>query len=337
MDYRQPVRFGVFVTPEATERPLQMAALADELGYEVVGVQDHPYQRRFFDTWTLLTAIAMRTEHITVFPDVANLPLRPPAVLAKAAASLDLLSGGRVELGLGAGGFWEAIKAYGGPVRTPGESVSALEEAIQVIRLIWSGQHGIRFEGKFYPLAGAHSGPVPAHPMGIWLGAYKPRMLSVVGRLADGWVPSLGYFKPADLLEGNRQRVAFSYDAQPLIKLNAGKYRLRVKHGGNDSNGNRVDRFLACVAYLDGVHPAIITQSGLYENEIFTAYDGNLKQLWQFKSFGETNGSGALSTDLGWREASSVRRLNSASESVTVPVEVGAGTIASVREFRVWP
>src|SRR5256885_443197 len=99
MDYRQPVRFGVFVTPEATERPLQMAALADELGYEVVGVQDHPYQRRFFDTWTLLTAIAI----------------------------------------------------------------------------------------------------------GMWLGAYKARLLSVVGRLADGWVPSLGYFKPADLLEGNRR------------------------------------------------------------------------------------------------------------------------------------
>jgi len=205
MDYGQPVRFGVFVTPEATERPLRMATMADELGFDVVGVQDHPYQRRFFDTWTLLTAIAMRTERITVFPDVANLPLRLPAVLAKAAATLDLLSGGRVELGLGAGGFWEAIKAYGGPVRTPGESVSALEEAIQVIRLMWSGQHGIRFDGKFYPLAGAHSGPVPAHPIGIWLGAYKPRMLSVVGRLADGWVPSLGYFKPADLLEGNQR------------------------------------------------------------------------------------------------------------------------------------
>src|SRR2546422_7946061 len=119
MDYRQPVRFGVFVTPEATERPLQMAALADELGYEAVGVQDHPYQRRFFDTWTLLTAIAMRTERITVFPDVANLPLRPPAVLAKAAATLDLLSGGRVELGLGAGGVWGGVKAYGRPGRDP--------------------------------------------------------------------------------------------------------------------------------------------------------------------------------------------------------------------------
>src|SRR5438128_2939219 len=205
MDYGQPVRFGVFVIPEATERPLQQALIADELGFDVIGVQDHPYQRRFFDTWTLLTAIAMRTERITVFPDVANLPLRPPAVLAKAAATLDILSGGRLELGLGAGGFWDAIKAYGGPVRTPGESVSALEEAIQVIRLLWSGRHGIRFEGKFYSLAGAHSGPIPARPIGIWLGAYKPRMLSIIGRLADGWVPSFGYVKEPDLVEGNRR------------------------------------------------------------------------------------------------------------------------------------
>ena len=203
MDHGLPVRFGVFVTPEATERPLRLAVLADELGFDVVGVQDHPYQRRFLDTWTLLTAIAMRTERITVFPDVANLPLRPPAVLAKAAASLDILSGGRLELGLGAGGFWDAIKAYGGPARTAGESVSALEEAIQVIRLLWSGQHGIRFEGRFYQLVGAHSGPVPAHPIGIWLGAYRPRMLALVGRAADGWVPSYGYLKEPELREAN--------------------------------------------------------------------------------------------------------------------------------------
>src|SRR5438034_5730977 len=156
MDYGQPVRFGVFVIPEATERPLQQALIADELGFDIAGVQDHPYQRRFYDTWTLLTAMAMRTERITLFPDVANLPLRPPAMLAKAAATLDLLSGGRLELGLGAGGFWDAIKAWDGPARTPGESVSAVEETVQVVRLLWSGQHGIKFEGKYYRLAGAH-------------------------------------------------------------------------------------------------------------------------------------------------------------------------------------
>src|ERR1700716_2853422 len=207
MDYGHPVRFGVFITPDAAqpERALALAVLADELGFNLVGVQDHPYQRRFLDTWTLLVAMAMRTKNIQVFPDVANLPLRPPAILAKAAASLDLLSGGRAELGLGAGGFWEAIKAMGGPVRTPGESVAALDEAIQVIRLMWSGERGVRFEGKFYKLDGVNTGPKPVHPMGIWLGAYKPRVLSLVGRAADGWVPSLGLAQPPDLLEGNRR------------------------------------------------------------------------------------------------------------------------------------
>src|SRR5579864_9192705 len=178
MDYGRPVQFGVFLTPAAANprRTLDTALLADELGFHLIGVQDHPYQHRFLDTWTLLTAIGMRTSRITLFPDVANVPLRPPAVLAKAAASLDLLTGGRLELGLGAGGSWEAIRSIGGPVRTRGESVSALEEAIKVIRLMWTGERGARFEGDFYRLDGVNTGPVPAHPIGIWLGAYKPRM-----------------------------------------------------------------------------------------------------------------------------------------------------------------
>jgi len=233
MDYGQPVRFGVFVTPVATEDPMRQAIAADELGVDIIGIQDHPYQRRAFDTWTLLTAIATRTAHITVFPDVANVPLRPPAMLAKAAATLDILSDGRLELGLGAGGFWDGIKAYDGPVRTPGESVSAVEEAIQVMRLLWSGQHGIRFEGKFYRLAGAHSGPVPKHPIGIWLGAYRPRMLSIIGRLADGWVPSYGYVKEPELLEGNKRideaATAVGRDPRSIRRvLNAGQLEAEI-------------------------------------------------------------------------------------------------------------
>src|SRR2546430_1939392 len=188
MDYGNPLRLGVFVIPDATEplRALDNAVHAEEVGFDLVGIQDHPYQRRFHDTWILLAAIAARTTRIVLFPDVANLPLRPPAVMAKAAVSLDLLSGGRFELGLGAGGFWDAIKAMGGPVRTPAESVSALEEAIQVIRLMWSGGRGLRFDGSFYSLSGVNAGPEPAHPIGIWLGAYRPRMLALIGRLADG-------------------------------------------------------------------------------------------------------------------------------------------------------
>ena len=185
--------FGISVVPAADDldRVVRLVRLADEGGLELAGVQDHPYQRRFVDSWVLMSMIAATTSRVCVFPDVANLPLRPPAVMAKAAASIDVLSGGRFEHALGAGGFWDAIEAYGGPRRTPRDALAALEEAITVTRLVWSGQRNLRFNGRHYRLAGAHSGPVPAHPIGIWLGVYGPRALRLTGRLADGWVPSL--------------------------------------------------------------------------------------------------------------------------------------------------
>jgi alkanesulfonate monooxygenase SsuD/methylene tetrahydromethanopterin reductase-like flavin-dependent oxidoreductase (luciferase family) len=189
-DLGRDLRFGYFLVPDAGAPLLATASEVERRGLDYIAVQDHPYQRRFVDTWTLLSMIAAVTSRVSLFPDVANLPLRPPAVLAKAAASLDLLSGGRVELGLGAGGFWDAIEAYGGPRRAPAEALGALAEAIEVIRRIWSGERNLRFEGRHYRLAGARSGPVPAHPIGVWLGVYGPRALALTGRVADGWVPS---------------------------------------------------------------------------------------------------------------------------------------------------
>src|SRR5580765_1555857 len=123
-DYGRSVRFGVFPPPDAArlQEALEMVRVADQGGLDLVGVQDHPYQAAFLDTWALMATMLARTQRVTVFPDVASLPLRPPAVLAKAAASLDLLSSGRFELGLGAGAFWPAIAAMGGPSRTPGEA-----------------------------------------------------------------------------------------------------------------------------------------------------------------------------------------------------------------------
>jgi alkanesulfonate monooxygenase SsuD/methylene tetrahydromethanopterin reductase-like flavin-dependent oxidoreductase (luciferase family) len=122
-------------------------------------------------------------------------------MLAKLAASLDLMSGGRFELGLGAGTFWDAVAAMGGPRRSPGESVDALGEAVEIIRRAWSGERSISFEGRHYQVAGFHPGPPPPHEIGIWVGAYKPRMLELTGRLGDGWVPSLGYAPPAAIPE----------------------------------------------------------------------------------------------------------------------------------------
>jgi alkanesulfonate monooxygenase SsuD/methylene tetrahydromethanopterin reductase-like flavin-dependent oxidoreductase (luciferase family) len=116
---------------------------------------------------------------------------------------LDVLSGGRFELGLGAGGFPDVIAGMGGPHRTPGESVDALEEAIDVIRLMWSSELSVSFEGRHYHLDGARPGPQPGHPIGIWLGAFKPRMLRLVGRKADGWLPTLGVLTWDELRAGN--------------------------------------------------------------------------------------------------------------------------------------
>jgi alkanesulfonate monooxygenase SsuD/methylene tetrahydromethanopterin reductase-like flavin-dependent oxidoreductase (luciferase family) len=189
-DHGRDIEFGYFLVPTAGAPLLETAARVEELGLDLVGVQDHPYQRRFVDTWTLLAMIAARTTRLRVFPDVANLPLRSPALMAQAAATVDVLSGGRFELGLGAGAFWDAIEAMGGPRRRPGEALAALEEAIEVIRLQWSDERSLRFDGRFHRLAGAKPGPAPAHPIGVWLGAYGPRALALTGRVADGWVPS---------------------------------------------------------------------------------------------------------------------------------------------------
>ena len=190
-DYGRDLTFGYFLIPNAADPLLDTARDIEARGLDWIGIQDHPYQRRFVDTWVLLGAVAAATTRVGFFPDVANLPLRPPAVMGKAAASLDVLSGGRFEMALGAGGFWDAIEAYGGPRRTPREALAALEEAIHILRLMWSGERNLRFDGAHYRVVGAHSGPVPVHPIGIWLGVYGPRALRLAGRLADGWVPSL--------------------------------------------------------------------------------------------------------------------------------------------------
>jgi alkanesulfonate monooxygenase SsuD/methylene tetrahydromethanopterin reductase-like flavin-dependent oxidoreductase (luciferase family) len=196
-----PVRFGWFLVPEAADPRGLVADVrqAERAGFDLIGIQDHPYQRRYLDTFSLLAALATATERVGLFPDVASLPLRHPAMLAKAASSIDLLSGGRFELGLGAGSFWDAIAAMGGPRRSPGEALEAVEEAIGLLRLLWSDARSARFEGRHYRVVGLKPGPPPAHPIGIWVGGYGPRMQTLIGRLADGWVPSSSYLPPERL------------------------------------------------------------------------------------------------------------------------------------------
>lgn len=272
-DYGHPLRFGSFLTPSAAtpRRPVDLTVLSEDLGYDLATFQDHPYQPAFLDTWTLMSYAAARTDRIHLSGNVINLPLRQPAVLAKSVASLDLLSGGRVALGLGAGGFWDAIEAYGGGRLTPGQSVDALEEAIAVIRGIWdtSDRSVLAVDGTHHRVHGAKRGPAPAHEVPIWLGALKPRMLRLIGRSADGWLPSLPYLQPGDLQRGmatidEAARAAGRDPAEVTRLLNVGAdataddlVRLAVEDGvstfivmGDDEAGLR--RFAGLFAEVRG-------------------------------------------------------------------------------------
>jgi len=207
MDYGHDIQFGTFITPinQEPQQPVLLARFSEQLGYDLVTFQDHPYQPAFLDTWTLLSYVAAQTEKIHLSGNVLNGQLRQPAVLAGAAASLDLLSGGRFELGLGAGGFTEAIVSMGAPELTRGEAVTALSEAIDIIRGSWAVDDPSYFkvEGRFHHVDGLKRGPAPAHPVGIWLGSYKPRSLRLLGTKADGWLPSLGRMSSEELDAAN--------------------------------------------------------------------------------------------------------------------------------------
>lgn len=200
--------FGANVDPTTSElqESFERARLADQLGYDLITVQDHPYNRRFVDTWTFLTILAMKTERVHVGMNVANLPLRPPAMLAKAAATLDVLSGGRVELGVGAGAFWQGVQAYGVAPRTPKEAYTAFEDALHIIKGMWENVgKSFTYKGEFYQVQGAQPGPAPAHPIRLWVGASGPKMLRLTGRMADGILVSSTYEPPKRLLEINAQ------------------------------------------------------------------------------------------------------------------------------------
>jgi alkanesulfonate monooxygenase SsuD/methylene tetrahydromethanopterin reductase-like flavin-dependent oxidoreductase (luciferase family) len=195
------LQFGVFLDPRAGDigRLRDHVREAEAAGFDYLSIQDHPYVPDFLDTFALIGTLIGETSRLRFMPNVANLPLRPAQMLAKTSASLDLLSGGRFELGLGAGRAWDQIAGLGGPRRTPREAVAAVGEAIDVLRAMWLPGRMVSLPGEHYPLA-AQTGPAPAHRIGIWLGSIGPRMLDLLGRKADGWIAPLatGYeAKPA--------------------------------------------------------------------------------------------------------------------------------------------
>jgi probable F420-dependent oxidoreductase len=193
-------RFGVSIIPSASGRsdPVAEAQRFEELGFDLLSIWDHPHgERPSFETWTLLTWIAARTSRVGLATNVLGLPFRLPALTAKMAETLDRLSNGRLILGLGGGGSNAEFAGLGAPVRTNAEKVEALEEALAVIRGVWT-ESPFSFEGHHYRSDAASVEPKPGRAIPIWLGTYGPKALALTGRIADGWIPSMGPTTPAE-------------------------------------------------------------------------------------------------------------------------------------------
>ncbi len=202
--------FGLGVSTRAAgdADPVAEARLAEDVGFDFVSASDHLHGADpTFEPWTLLTWIASATTRLRVATRVLGVPYRNPAVVAKMAESLDRLSGGRLIVGLGGGYSDEEFRAFGIGERSPRDKVDGLEEAIRIMRGLWSADAGpFTLDGRLARTREARLEPKPKHHVPIWLGTYGDRALGVTGRLADGWIPSLG-FAPPDRVRVMRERV----------------------------------------------------------------------------------------------------------------------------------
>jgi alkanesulfonate monooxygenase SsuD/methylene tetrahydromethanopterin reductase-like flavin-dependent oxidoreductase (luciferase family) len=166
---------------------LRLAQQADRDGLDIFSLSDHPYIGGRLDAYAAIGFILGRTQHISGFANVTNLPTRPAPMLARTVTSLSALSGGRIVLGLGAGGLWDRISDLGVPRLSPGDAVDALEEAIVLVRLLSGGGPAVTYRGRHYQVNQIEPAPVAAPP--VWTGSVGPKSLAATGRVADGWIP----------------------------------------------------------------------------------------------------------------------------------------------------
>jgi alkanesulfonate monooxygenase SsuD/methylene tetrahydromethanopterin reductase-like flavin-dependent oxidoreductase (luciferase family) len=179
--------FGAHSNIDEASELLRMARQADRDGLDLFSLSDHPYIGERVDAYAAVGFILGRTQHISGFANVTNLPTRPAPVLARAVTSLSALSGGRIVLGLGAGGLWDRIGDMGAPRLSPGDAVDAFEEAIVLVKMLSGGGPPVTYEGRHYQVS--RIDPAPVDAPAVWTGSVGPKSLAATGRVADGWIP----------------------------------------------------------------------------------------------------------------------------------------------------
>jgi alkanesulfonate monooxygenase SsuD/methylene tetrahydromethanopterin reductase-like flavin-dependent oxidoreductase (luciferase family) len=179
--------FGAHSTIDDGPELLRMVERADRDGLDLFSLSDHPYIGARLDAYASIGFLLGRTERIAGFANVTNLPLRPAPMLARTVTSLSALSGGRVVLGMGAGGLWDRITDMGVPRLSPDDAVRAFEEAIVLVKKLSGGGPPLTFDGRYHRVERIEPAPVAAPP--VWTGSVGPKSLAATGRVADGWLP----------------------------------------------------------------------------------------------------------------------------------------------------
>ena len=217
-------------------KAVEIAVLAEELGYDSVWVYDHfhnvprPVNEAVFECWTTVTAISQRTSRVRLGQMVGCAPYRNPGLLAKVTSNVDVISGGRLDWGIGAGWYDHEFKGYGFEFPEAKVRIGMLRETVEIVRSMWTQPHTI-YEGRYYNLQGAQCDPKPLqdpHPP-IWIGGGGEQLtLRVVARHADrsnfGGRPDEWAHK-AEVLKGHCKDVGRDYDE--IVKTISGEVYIR--------------------------------------------------------------------------------------------------------------
>jgi F420-dependent oxidoreductase-like protein len=204
-------------------KAVEIAVLAEELGYDSIWVYDHfhnvprPAHEAVFECWTTLAAISQRTSRIRLGQMVGCNSYRQPSVLAKITSTIDVISGGRLDWGIGAGWYENEYKGYGFEFPEPKVRIGMLRECVEIVKSMWS-EPETSYDGKYYSLSRAQCDPKPVqqpHPP-IWIGGGGPKLtLRVVARHADranfGGKPD-EFAAKCELLKGHCKDVGRDYD-----------------------------------------------------------------------------------------------------------------------------
>ena len=179
--------FGAHSGIDEVPELLRMAQQADRDGLDILSLSDHPYIGERLDAYAAVGFVLGGTRRLAGFANVTNLPLRPAPMLARTVASLSALSGGRVVLGVGAGGLWDRICDMGVPRLPPGDAVDSFEEAITLIKMLCGGGPPVTYQGRHFQVNQIDPAPVAAPA--VWTGSVGRKSLAATGRVADGWIP----------------------------------------------------------------------------------------------------------------------------------------------------